>query len=136
MTFAPMVEPSWQMQAPPDAPVIVVLHAIATHRALWAPQIAIWSANWRVLAVDLPGHGVSAPPERNLSASSRSWSVSSCTRTCSDAPSLPSRIFDSIDQTRLIYGGRRTPGTPSQLASVRNEHPCDSLPRELPRCQR
>lgn len=44
---------------PADAPVLVLLHAIATSSAMWEPQIAALSRRFRVIAVDLPGHGQS-----------------------------------------------------------------------------
>ena len=52
---------SWQDVGPRDAPVVVLLHAIATCSELWAQQIPVWSQFARILAVDLPGHGASAP---------------------------------------------------------------------------
>jgi 3-oxoadipate enol-lactonase len=52
---------SWHDAGPRDAPAVVLLHAIATDSDLWAPQIPAWSQFARILAVDLPGHGASAP---------------------------------------------------------------------------
>ncbi|MBI2726162.1 MAG: alpha/beta fold hydrolase [Polaromonas sp.] len=40
---------------------LVLLHALATSSALWAPQLPAWAAQFRVVAIDLPGHGKSAP---------------------------------------------------------------------------
>lgn len=45
------------------APVVVLLHPIATHSAIWAPQVAAWGAAFRLVRIDLPGHGASAPAE-------------------------------------------------------------------------
>jgi 3-oxoadipate enol-lactonase len=58
---------SWQLDGPAGAPVVVALHAIATHRALWTAQAAVWSSTWRVLRLDLPGHGASPGPSADLS---------------------------------------------------------------------
>jgi 3-oxoadipate enol-lactonase len=52
---------SWHDVGPRDAPAVVLLHAIATDSDLWAAQIPAWSQFARILAVDLPGHGASAP---------------------------------------------------------------------------
>lgn len=52
---------SWHDVGPRDAPAVVLLHAIATCSELWAQQIPVWSQFARILAVDLPGHGASAP---------------------------------------------------------------------------
>lgn len=50
------------VDGPHDAPVLVLLHAIATHSGLWLPQLGPWSSRWRVVRIDLPGHGGSEPP--------------------------------------------------------------------------
>lgn len=55
---------SWRDVGPRDAPVVVLLHAIATSAELWAAQIPVWSQFARIVAVDLPGHGASAPRPR------------------------------------------------------------------------
>ncbi|MBB6096510.1 3-oxoadipate enol-lactonase [Povalibacter uvarum] len=52
---------SWHDIGPRSAPVVVLLHAIATDSDLWASQIPVWSQRFRLLAVDLPGHGASKP---------------------------------------------------------------------------
>lgn len=38
---------------------MVLLHSLATHGGLWAPQIPVLSSTFRVLTIDLPGHGKS-----------------------------------------------------------------------------
>ncbi|WP_431286453.1 alpha/beta fold hydrolase [Roseateles chitinivorans] len=43
------------------APTLVLLHAICTSGALWTPQLDAWRPAFRLLCVDLPGHGESAP---------------------------------------------------------------------------
>ena len=43
-------------------PAIVLLHAIATSSALWDAQIETLAERFRVIALDLPGHGGSAVP--------------------------------------------------------------------------
>ncbi|WP_017667612.1 alpha/beta fold hydrolase [Sandarakinorhabdus sp. AAP62] len=42
---------------PSDAPVLVLLHAIATSSALWTPQLAALASRFHVVRIDLPGHG-------------------------------------------------------------------------------
>ncbi len=44
---------------PKSAPAVVLLHSLATHSGLWALQVPVWSARFRVIAIDLPGHGES-----------------------------------------------------------------------------
>lgn len=45
------------VHGPDGAPVVVLLHPLATHSALWQPQLPVWSNRFRVVCVDLPGHG-------------------------------------------------------------------------------
>ncbi|MBP7564667.1 MAG: alpha/beta fold hydrolase [Burkholderiaceae bacterium] len=40
----------------------MLLHAIATHGDIWQAQATVWSQRWRVLRIDLPGHGASPVP--------------------------------------------------------------------------
>jgi 3-oxoadipate enol-lactonase len=52
---------------PRSAPAVVLLHSLATHSALWAFQVPAWSVHFRVISVDLPGHGRSAVPAGDVS---------------------------------------------------------------------
>jgi pimeloyl-ACP methyl ester carboxylesterase len=45
---------------PPDGPAIVFVHGTRLSGAMWTPQIAALSDEFRTVAVDLPGHGVRA----------------------------------------------------------------------------
>ena len=46
---------------PPDGPPIVLVHGTGLSKAAWAPQLAGRLADsYRVIALDLPGHGASA----------------------------------------------------------------------------
>ena len=44
-------------------PVLVLVHGWTCDRSLWEPQIIAFSAKYRVIAIDLPGHGESDKPE-------------------------------------------------------------------------
>jgi 3-oxoadipate enol-lactonase len=59
--MTPLAITSWHDVGPRDAPAVVLLHAIATDSDLWASQIPVWARFARILSVDLPGHGASAP---------------------------------------------------------------------------
>jgi len=49
------------------APVVCFAHALAADSGMWAEQVpALLAQGWRVLRVDMPGHGGSAPPAGNL----------------------------------------------------------------------
>jgi pimeloyl-ACP methyl ester carboxylesterase len=43
-----------------DAPTLVFLHGTRVTRAMWKPQVAALADRYRVVTVDLPGHGVLA----------------------------------------------------------------------------
>lgn len=49
-----------------DAPPLVLLHPIATHGGIWAPQLPAWASAFRVVRIDLPGHGASAAPAQAM----------------------------------------------------------------------
>jgi 3-oxoadipate enol-lactonase len=49
------------LQGPADAPVITLLHTLATHAALFDDDAARLASRWRVLRLDMRGHGQSQP---------------------------------------------------------------------------
>ena len=49
------------VEAAGDGPPLVLLHGFAMHSGVWGPLVASLAARFRVHAVDLPGHGRSAP---------------------------------------------------------------------------
>jgi 3-oxoadipate enol-lactonase/4-carboxymuconolactone decarboxylase len=61
-----MTEPAdlhYELDGPPDAPVVVLGSSIGTSSAMWAPQVPALSRRFRVLRYDHRGHGRSpAPP--------------------------------------------------------------------------
>jgi pimeloyl-ACP methyl ester carboxylesterase len=48
---------------------LILVHGVGLRLEAWRPQIEVLSANWHVIAVDLPGHGESDPidPSATLS---------------------------------------------------------------------
>lgn len=52
--------PSFDLAGPPNAPAIVLLHGAAFTRRMWLPQMDALADEFRVIALDLPGHGVAA----------------------------------------------------------------------------
>jgi 3-oxoadipate enol-lactonase len=51
-----------RVDGPEDAPVVVLIHAIGTSLQMWAPQVPVFSRDFRVVSVDLRGHGRSPVP--------------------------------------------------------------------------
>lgn len=58
-------------QGPRDAPVIVLVHGSGASLQTWIPWTARFSKTYRVISLDLPGHGLTGPhPKRDYSAAS------------------------------------------------------------------
>ena len=58
----------YEVTGPGDGPVIVFLHGTRLTRGAWTPQVAGLSDTFRVVAVDLPGHGALAAERFTLDA--------------------------------------------------------------------
>lgn len=58
MLAEPAAAPFELVAGPVDAPAIVFIHGTRMTRSYWTPQIEALSAEFRTIAVDLPGHGV------------------------------------------------------------------------------
>ncbi|MEO6207920.1 MAG: alpha/beta fold hydrolase [Candidatus Limnocylindrales bacterium] len=59
---------SYDSSGPLGAPVIVLIHGMRLSRSMWAAQIADLRDDYRVIALDLPGHGVLADSPFSLDA--------------------------------------------------------------------
>lgn len=51
---------------PENGPPVVLMHSLAATSQMWAPQLPVWSERFRILNVDLPGHGASPVPRAPL----------------------------------------------------------------------
>ncbi len=51
---------TYDVVGPADAPAIVCLHGTRVTRTMWDPQVAGLADRYRVIALDLPGHGMLA----------------------------------------------------------------------------
>src|SRR5512140_27658 len=54
------VSAAFEVVGPAGAPTLVFLHGTRVTRAMWDPQVAGLADRFRVVTVDLPGHGVLA----------------------------------------------------------------------------
>jgi pimeloyl-ACP methyl ester carboxylesterase len=54
------VRGAYDVDGPDDAPAIVFVHGTRLCRTAWAPQVRRLRDGYRVIAVDLPGHGILA----------------------------------------------------------------------------
>lgn len=57
---------AWRAEGPRDAPRVLLLNALATEMAIWAPQVPALAQRHRVLRLDWRGHGASATTEADL----------------------------------------------------------------------
>lgn len=53
---------AWRYDGPEDAPVLVLSNSLGTDMGMWEPQLATFSARFRVLRYDQRGHGRSDAP--------------------------------------------------------------------------
>jgi len=51
---------TYDVAGPADAPAIVCLHGSRVTRTMWSPQVAGLADRYRVISLDLPGHGMLA----------------------------------------------------------------------------
>jgi len=58
---------SYDIEGPPDAPVVLLSHSIGTTRELWEPQRAALARTFRVIRYDARGHGQSSAPPGDYS---------------------------------------------------------------------
>jgi pimeloyl-ACP methyl ester carboxylesterase len=49
--------PAYDVAGPADAPTVVFLHGLWLNRKMWVPQFERMAGEFRLIAVDLPGHG-------------------------------------------------------------------------------
>jgi pimeloyl-ACP methyl ester carboxylesterase len=59
-----MTTPHCTITGPDDGPAVVLIGSLGTTLTMWQPQIAAFSVDHRVVAVDLPGHGGTPLPAR------------------------------------------------------------------------
>src|SRR3989441_9554443 len=53
---------NYTLDGPTGAPVVTLIHSLATTLAMWEPQLKALTARWRVLNYDTRGHGGTDPP--------------------------------------------------------------------------
>jgi 3-oxoadipate enol-lactonase len=52
-----------QVDGPEDGPVLFLSHTLATSRAMWRQQIPHFARQYRIVSIDMRGHGESAAPD-------------------------------------------------------------------------
>jgi 3-oxoadipate enol-lactonase len=76
----------YDLVGPEDAPVLAITHSLASDSGMWAEQLpALLQAGWRVLRLDMRGHGGSDPVAGDYTMSALAQDVAAAL----DALSLP-----------------------------------------------
>jgi pimeloyl-ACP methyl ester carboxylesterase len=91
---ADTVRRAFVARGPVDAPVLVLLHGTRRTRAMWRHQLSGLSDTFRVVAVDMPGHGALADVPFRLG----------------DATDLVSAVIDAAGGGRAIVVGQSLGG--------------------------
>jgi 3-oxoadipate enol-lactonase len=80
-----------RLDGPDGAPVLALAGSLGTTTALWEPQLNAFTAGFRVLRVDLPGHGRSPVPEERF--------------TVDDIGHAALRVLDELELDRVSVCG-------------------------------
>jgi 3-oxoadipate enol-lactonase len=62
MTLPTNSSTHYELVGPPDAPVLVLSHALGTNLALWDQQMEVLRGSFRIVRYDIRGHGKSPAP--------------------------------------------------------------------------
>ena len=81
---------------PPDAPPILLVHGLAGSTAWWDPVVPMLARNFRVIRVDLRGHGKSPSPRQGYDTATQARSVAAA--------------LDSLGISRFFLVGHSTGG--------------------------
>lgn len=95
-----------QVHGDAHAPAVVLLHSLATHSEIWRPQLAVWANTFRVICIDLPGHGASPAADEPLSLS--------------DHAALVEQVLDTLAIQRAAIVGLSLGGMVAQAWALRS----------------
>lgn len=87
---------AYRIEGRADGPPVVLLHAIATNSSMWSAQIPVWASVFRLICIDLPGHGDSPEVEGELDLAG----YADCVRGVLDALRI-----DDASLVGLSFGG-------------------------------
>ncbi|XP_003382440.1 PREDICTED: monoacylglycerol lipase ABHD6-like [Amphimedon queenslandica] len=98
----------------PDTPTVVFIHGFTSQKLGWVPLIRFLPASWRIIAIDLPGHGESGVAD--------DWDCS-----VKNIGSLLHKVFTSIGLTQFhiigeslgsAYSGQYAADHPEMINSI------------------
>ncbi len=87
---------AYRIEGRADGPPVVLLHAIATDSSMWLAQIPVWAGMFRLICMDLPGHGNSPEADEELDLAG----YADCVREVLDAERI-----GSASLVGLSFGG-------------------------------
>ncbi len=87
---------AYRFDGPEDAPILLLSNSLGTDMGMWAPQIAAWTARFRLLRYDQRGHGQSDAPTGGYSMDRLGRDVSEL---------LDALHIDRVDFCGLSLGG-------------------------------
>ena len=91
----------------PEAPVLLLLHSLGWDHTMWDPQIDAWSREFRVVSVDLRGHGQSSTAKSSTEESHRHRRPTTLADLAGDALEvLDSLGVDTFSVCGLSLGGQ------------------------------
>lgn len=108
---------AYRTWGPPEAPPVVLLHALGETSSGWAPVAAALTPTWRVYAPDLRGHGASDWPG--------SYAIEQLTADLA-------AFLDTLGLDRVTLGGHSVGGPPAYLYAARHPDRVDRLVLEDP----
>jgi 3-oxoadipate enol-lactonase len=116
----------YDLVGPPGAGVVCFAHALAANSGMWAEQVAALTAQgWRVLRVDMRGHGGSAPPDGDTTLDALAGDIAA--------------VIDALGIGRAHFVGLSIGGMIGQALALRQGPKvaslmlCESPPASLPR---
>lgn len=109
----PMPLLHFQATGPTSAPAVVLIHSLATHSEVWAHQVPAWSVNFRVVCVDLPGHGRSAAAEAGLTLDAMAAQVLA--------------VLDHLQIAKAAFVGISLGGMVAQAVALNHAHRVTAL---------
>jgi len=111
----PHADPKLALQAPPapaidtapgsDKPTIILLHGAGLNAHMWDPVIRNLDPRWRVIAVDLPGHGARIAEDYTVDSAARTVAVAA--ERVAPAPVI--LVGDSLGGYSAMAGAARVP---------------------------
>src|SRR5258708_7491161 len=118
----------YDLVGPPAAAVVCFAHALAADSGMWAEQVpALVAQGWRVLRVDMRGHGGSAPPDGDTTLDQLAGDIA--------------QVVDALGIGRVHFVGLSIGGMIGQALALRHGAQvaslmlCESPPASLPRVE-